>query len=467
MTRRVTANAEKTSTPQRFAPFVRIHRRVLMNLDWTVSTTVERLAPEEGAFTLRLPLLPGEAVLTPGLEVRDAGVLVSMPSGERFARWESSLNQLDKLQWIAAQNQPWVEQWDVIVSPMWHTEFSGTPPIMPADHADGVWINQFLPRPGESLDLAVVRPVGSAGTTLAVDRVDVVTNFAQRLLDTTLQFSYRSSRGGRHDVRIPQEARVQNVTVDGQSLPLRPTDGLLPLTLTPGRHTVTVSFGSDEGIGLASRPPSIELGAEGTNVRTSLMLPADRWVLFAWGNGVGPAILYWGELVLFAAVAVVLGRQRRTPLRTRDWLFLGLGLSTFSWWVLLVFGTWLFVLERRSQLTIQTRWRFNAVQILLALLSLVAVGTLISAIPYGLLGQPDMSIHTDAESGSLAWFLDSTASQLPRPGVISVSIWFYKLAMLLWALWLSFALLRWLPWAWRQYSAQGWWREKTVEGTNR
>jgi uncharacterized membrane protein len=245
--------------------------------------------------------------------------------------------------------------------------------------------------------------------------------------------------------------------MDGQSLPLRPTDGLLPLTLTPGHHSVTVSFSRDEGVGLASRPPSIELGVEGTNVRTSLMLPENRWVLFAWGNGVGPAILYWGELVLFAAIAVVLGRSRRMPLRTRDWLFLGLGLSTFSWWVLLVFGTWLFVLERRSRLTIEARGRFNTVQVALAVLSLVAIGALLSAIPYGLLGQPDMGI-----SGGLSWFVDRTASQLPRPGVISISIWYYKLAMLLWALWLSFALLRWLPWAWRQYSGQGWWRGKVT-----
>ena len=56
------------------------------------------------------------------------------------------------------------------------------------------------------------------------------------------------------------------------------------------------------------------------------------------------------------------------------------------------------------------------------------------------------------------WFMDRTASQLPQPFVISVSIWFYKLAMLLWALWLSFALLRWLPWAWRQYASEGLWR---------
>ena len=30
------------------------------------------------------------------------------------------------------------------MSQMWHAEFSGTPPIMPADHEDGTWINQSL-----------------------------------------------------------------------------------------------------------------------------------------------------------------------------------------------------------------------------------------------------------------------------------------------------------------------------------
>jgi hypothetical protein len=30
--------------------------------------------------------------------------------------------------------------------------------------------------------------------------------------------------------------------------------------------------------------------------------------------------------------------------------------------------------------------------------------------------------------------------------------------MLAWALWLSFALLRWLPWAWRSFSNDGFWR---------
>jgi hypothetical protein len=465
LTRRAGANAPQQATaPQRFAPFVRVHRRVYMNLDWTVRTQVERLAPQEGAFTVRLPLLPGESVLTPGLEVRDGAVLISMAAGAQEAGWESSLVQVDKLQWAAASDVPWVEQWEILVSPVWHADFSGTPAIMPGDYEAGLWVNQFLPRPGESLAVTVSRPAASAGTTLAVDNANVSTEFGQRLSTTALEFTYRSSQGGRHDLRIPDDARVESVAVDGQSIAVRPDKGVLPLTLMPGQHAVAVRFSRDAGVGLVSRPPPLDLGAEASNVRTTLLLADNRWVLFAWGKGVGPTILYWGELVLFAVIAVVLGRLRRTPLRTRDWLFLGLGLSTFSWWVLLVFGAWLFVLDSRSQWTVQSRTRFNLVQVALIIFTVAALGTLISAIPFGLLGQPDMGIRSaDMYGSQLTWFVDRTASQLPQPAVFSVSIWFYKLAMLIWALWLSFALLRWLPWAWRQYSLEGLWRGKGVK----
>ena len=118
---------------------------------------------------MRLPLLPGESVLTPGFQVGDEGVLVSMPSGESSVSWESALARVDRLQWsAAASDRPWVEQWEVVVSPTWHAEFSGTPAILPNEAAGGMWINQFLPRPGETLDLTVVRPAASAGDTVAV-----------------------------------------------------------------------------------------------------------------------------------------------------------------------------------------------------------------------------------------------------------------------------------------------------------
>ena len=34
--------------------------------DWTVRTRMDRIAPREGGFSVEVPLLPGEKVLTPG-----------------------------------------------------------------------------------------------------------------------------------------------------------------------------------------------------------------------------------------------------------------------------------------------------------------------------------------------------------------------------------------------------------------
>lgn len=464
LTRRASSSANgATLTPQRLPAFVRIRRQAFLNLDWTVTTQVERLAPEEGAFTLRLPVLPGENVLTPGFEVRDGHVLVSTPAGVEYVEWTSSLERVDSLRWTAAANdQPWVEQWDLTVSPTWHAEFTGTPAILP-DSPDGVvWVHRFLPRAGETLDIAIVRPAASPGETLAVDRVESSSVIGGRLTNTQLTFGYRSSRGGRHEVRIPEDARLQSISVDGQPLPLRPQRGVLPLTLTPGAHTIAIDFTQDLGAGFVTRPPQIALGADGTNVRTSMRFDEDRWVLFVWGPGVGTAVLYWGELALFIVVALLISRIGGTPLRVRDWLFLGLGLSTFSWWVLLVFATWVFILARRDRWTIEARWKFNALQLALAALSIVALIILVAAIPFGLLGQPNMGLRPELSIEGLSWFMDRTDQYLTRPIVVSVSIWFYKLAMLLWALWLSFALLHWLPWAWRQYGSLGLWKARAA-----
>ena len=78
----------------------------------------------------------------------------------------------------------------------------------------------------------------------------------------------------------------------------------------------------------------------------------------------GPAILYWAELAVFVALALLLGRLTRSPLATHEWLLVGLGLSTFSWGVLLLFAVWVFAFEWRSRWTAGVApWVFNATQI--------------------------------------------------------------------------------------------------------
>jgi hypothetical protein len=54
-------------------------------------------------------------------------------------------------------------------------------------------------------------------------------------------------------------------------------------------------------------------------------------------------------------------------------------------------------------------------------------------------------------------------STLPVATAFTVPMWIYKVLILAWALWLSFALLRWLPWVWQRFSSDGFWRKRKDE----
>jgi hypothetical protein len=453
------AAGEQRRLQEEYPPFVRLHRRLSLDLEWTVSNTIERIAPEQGAFTLEIPLLPGESVLTPGLPVRDGRVSVSVPAGVGGVQWDSALVRSDSLDLAAPKDSPWVEAWQVAISPVWHVAFEGTPEVFAAAPAGDPWVHDFEPRPGETLNLAVTRPAPIAGATVAFEELRQQLAVGQRSTDTSLDLAYRSTQGGRHVLKLPAGARLQSVLSDGQPLAIRDENGELALPLQPGNHRFGLTWQQDAGAGLVTRPGTTTLGVSASNVSTVVTLPPSRWILFAAGGGVGPAILYWAELAVFVVLAILLGRIRRTPLATHEWLLVGLGLSTFSWSVLLLFAVWVFVLEWRKGWKAEVQpWTFNAVQVGLALLTVCALGSLVSAIPNGLLGTPDMRIDgVGSSAGSLAWFHDRIAGTLPRPVVVSVSIWYYKAAMLAWALWLSFALVRWVRWAWDAFTAQRLW----------
>jgi hypothetical protein len=445
---------------EEFPPFVRVTRALNLGLDWTVSTDVERLAPADGAFTVRLPLLPGESVLTAGLPVHDHHVEVAMPAGVAHAGWTSALARSDSLALTAPTAAPYVEVWRFAVSPIWHLRFDGTPEVLGPQPEGPAWVHHFEPRPSERLSATVTRPAAVAGPTFAFEGVRHALTPGRRSTDTTLQIDYRSTQGGRHVIGLPEGARLRSVLADGAPLALRDEDGKLALPLQPGAHQLQIDWQTDVGISLVTRPGAVALGAPASNVRTTIAVPESRWLLFAAGGGVGPAILYWAELAVFIVLALLLGRLGRTPLATHEWLLVGLGLSTFSWSVLLLFAVWVFAFHWRGRWAANVKpLVFNGVQLALAVLTIIALGSLLAAIPNGLLGSPDMRVAgAGSQGGLLEWFHDRVGETLPRPVVISVSIWFYKAAMLAWALWLSFALTRWVRWAWQAGSAQGLWR---------
>jgi hypothetical protein len=446
----------------RFPAFARVERVLELDVDWRVRTTVYRIAPAQGALTLDVPLLTGEQVVSGDFTVKDDHILVSLNPQQQAASWVSNLPLQSPLDLRAAGSASWQEVWHFAVGNIWNVAFDGIPESHRGDNADGVRVAVFHPRGGESLTLTAIRPDASEGSTLAFDSVTMNVTEGSRSRDVNLKLEYRSTRGSQHIVHLPANAQVSSVVIDNRAQTLRAEDGRLTLPILPGSHTIVINWRESGVEGVFSRTPEVDIGAPASNINMAVSKSQDRWLLATSGPKLGPAVLYWSELAALLVFALILGRIKITPLTTRHWLLLGLGFSTFSWLVLGLVIVWLMLCGVRQNVELELSPRkFNLVQVLIAGMSLVALTGLVISLPAGLLGMPDMHVAGHGSYGNaLNWFADSSDSLLPVASVISLPLWVYKALILIWALWLSFALLRWLPWVWTCFSRDGYWRPR-------
>jgi hypothetical protein len=125
----------------------------------------------------------------------------------------------------------------------------------------------------------------------------------------------------------------------------------------------------------------------------------------------------------------------------------------------LTIAAFVFALALRGRKHPQNAWAFDAAQLVLVVWALVSALLLYSAIQQGLLFRPDMQVAGNASTDTLLrWYADRVTGDLPTAGVLSLPLWVYRVAMLLWALWLASSLVRGVGAGWRAFSEGGLWR---------
>ena len=160
---------------------------------------------------------------------------MSLGGDETEAGWESTLEQAPQVVLRAPEGRPWSEVWQLRCSPIWSCAATGLPPV--SRLAEGVFAPEYRPWPGESITVRLAHPQGVEGQTLTIDDVSLEATPGRRLERVRLAATARSSREQPLVLRIPQEAEVQQVTIDGQDRPARPEKGELRVTVPAGRHT--------------------------------------------------------------------------------------------------------------------------------------------------------------------------------------------------------------------------------------
>ncbi|MFZ5442080.1 MAG: hypothetical protein ACOZQL_18885 [Myxococcota bacterium] len=439
-------------------PFVRVQRTLVLGLQWTVETTVERVTPVGNAVVLEVPLLAGESVTSSDVRVQGGKALVNMPPQETQVSWSSVLEAKAPLELTAPTGLPWVEVWRLDVSPVWHVTPSGIPVVHQQD-ASGVRLPEWRPWPGEKVTIDVTRPEALPGQTLTVDQSSLSVTPGARATDVTFRANLRSSRGGLHTFTLPEGATLQNVTLNGAQQPIRQEARRVAIPLVPGSQSLVLTWREPGAMAFAWKTPALELGTPTVNADLEVHVPRDRWVLFVRGPGLGPAVLFWSFLLVLLVVSVGLGRTQYTPLSTVKWVLLALGLSQVPIPAIAFVFAWLLALGWREKSDNLTRGWFNLRQLALVGATGVALIILGASVYAGLLGQPEMQVRGNGSYASLLrWFLDRTDVAFPRATVVSVPMLVYRGAMLAWSLWMALSLLSWLKWGWKAFASGGLWK---------
>jgi hypothetical protein len=454
----VAATNEETLAPSVIQPFAELTRRFELGLRWRTSTRVQRIAPAEGPIVLEIPLVKGEAVTTPGIVVEAGRAKLTLAAGVAFASYESTLEIAPAIELAAPADRPWSEVWQLSAAPVWHVETEG---LAPVDRVhEGARTREWRPWPGEKLRLAIERPAGLEAATRTIDRAALSLSPGARATDATLALSMRSSQGGQHVVTLPEAAALTSISIDGQPQPLRQEGREVSLALAPGSRTIVLAWREARGIRALLRGSEVGLGADAVNATVEIAVPENRWVLFTGGPRLGPTVLFWPTLLVVAGLAFLIARTGATPLATHHWLLLGLGLTQASIVSGAIVVAWFLGLALRGRFADRVaglpRIAFRAVQIALGLLTVAAAAALIHAIGNGLLGTPSMRIAGNgSSSGLLRWYVDRSAAGLPMPWMLSLSIWWYRAAMLAWSMWLALALVEWSRWGFARWSEGG------------
>ena len=449
------STVSKTDIPAFFA----LTRTLHLGLQWEATTRIHRMTAPGTPELLDVPLLEGASLTTPGLTVKNGKVQIAMGPDDTEMDFATILPVLPAIQLTAPADVPWTETWILDAGTMWRCKPHGLVVIHHQD-ADRNWRPQWEPWPGETVTIDVTRPEAVSGRTITIDSARLALTPGRRFSRTELTLAIRTSKGAQHQLELPENANLERVAINGRSLPVRQDGRLVNLPLEPGTQSVVLNWLQLQGIASRIDGPTVNIGSPAVNATVQFKMPEHRWILFAGGPRLGPAVRFWSYLFVVIAIAIALGRTNLTPLGTVGWILLGLGLAQSLAPVAVLVVGWLLALGLRCHTQPSSRKTvFNAGQILLALLTVAALAGLYGAIEHGLLGNPDMQIAGNGSTRfQLNWTQDRIDGAMPVPWVISLPQWVYHLLMLFWSIWLAFSLISWLRWGWTCFSNPSRWK---------
>ena len=117
-------------------------------------------------------------------------------------------------------------------------------------------------------------------------------------------------------------------------------------TLSVARYEV--SWRNEVEGGSLFTSPEVTLASTANNITLTTQFPRNRWILLLGGPALGPAILFWGVLIVVTLLGLMFSRIPGLPLTTVDAVLLATGLTLSNLPTTLLVAGWFVVMLVRT-----------------------------------------------------------------------------------------------------------------------
>ena len=435
-----------------------VERSLRIGLNWLSTTTVTRSGNDaDAAASVHIPLLAGESVLTPGLNVADGKVEIPFAYGQNTYSFESKMSQNESLSLKATALANTTEVWNLTCSTIWQCSASGLNPIY--SQVSGMQAWRWRPFPNEDVKLTFAKPLGVEGQTTTVDSVAFEISPQARSSEVMIRATVRESQSGLFAIQLPAEITVEKLSVAGAAQVLRREGDKLLVNLPAGSSQIELKGQSSQGWQALFTTPPIKFGDSAVNLSTKITESSARWNVLAGGEGAGPVALWWGKLALLASFVLVLARARTLDLSILQAVVLSFGLAILpielAVWPFLFFA----LLSFRASHAIERWWLFNSLQIAVVLVGLIAATAFWRSAAIGLSRAPNMLfLSSNFDPSALMWSLQHSAGNPPTAWLISFPLAVWQGIFVLWLIAAAAILLKKRSWFVASFSKNGVWK---------
>ncbi|MDY6091194.1 MAG: hypothetical protein SPJ04_08080 [Bdellovibrionota bacterium] len=450
-----------------------IEKELIFNdTEYKLITKISKFGNTDTASTLELKLTKNEKVLTSNIDVKNDVARIDFAKGDSYKTIESRLPIVDYIE-LKSQDIDFVfESWKVFQSESWQVSYKGIPEIINNN------VRYWVPRKKETLFISISAIKNADAPVETITRSEINYLLAEKELSAEMKFVIRSSQGGKHEFIFPKEFKLESCYINYNKVPCtsETQDSLkVNLELIPSEQTVKLMFKAPLNWKTRYVLPKINTNIESVNSIIKAKFEknnAKRFLLWARGPKMGACVLFWVTFPIIIIFAAILKYVLKSSISFKEWFILLLGCSLLQSYVdsfLLI--VWLisgdFVMRKRLSVVNEIvnsdvnnsegnlsvscgkKNRNSGIKVYL-FFGILAIFGFCNLIRIALLGvTPNMWIagngsYMNLTSTLLVWYEDIVGNILPMPEIYSVSIIYYKVFIVFWALWGALFIIKYL-----------------------